>query len=256
MNSCRYRQRAIERELVISEEQALAHILGSVKPLPPRRVPLTRALGKFAAQDVFARIALPVFDNSAMDGYAVIANSCRVGQSQRLVGEQPAGVDRKLRIVAGEAVRVFTGAPIPTGADAVVMQEDVRREGGLVFINAKVELGEFIRRRGCDLSEGQKILSAGERIQPQTLALLASQGLSEIDVGGEVRAAVVTTGDELVPPGQSLQAGQIYESNSILVQALFEKCGVTVASTEHSPDEHSAIEAAFRKGLEHDVLVI
>ena len=114
---------------MISEEQALAHILGSVNPLPSRRVPLIRALGKFVAQDVFARIALPVFDNSAMDGYAVIANSCRVGQSQRLVGEQPAGVDRKLRIVAGEAVRVFTGAPIPTGADAVVMQEDVRREG-------------------------------------------------------------------------------------------------------------------------------
>src|ERR1051325_8900234 len=113
---------------MISEEQALAHILESVKVLPPRRVPLMQALGKFAAQNVFARVALPVFDNSAMDGYAVVARSCQVGHTLRLVGEQPAGVDRKLQVRPGGAVRVFTGAPIPAGADAVVMQEDVRRE--------------------------------------------------------------------------------------------------------------------------------
>jgi molybdopterin molybdotransferase len=241
---------------VISEEQALAHIIQSVNPLPPRRVPLKHALGKFAAKDIFARIALPLFDNSAMDGYAVVASSCQIGQRQSVIGEQPAGVDRGLRIRPGEAIRIFTGAPIPAGADAIVMQEDVRSEDAQIFINAKVEAGEFIRRRGCDLGEGQKILSAGEKIQPQTLALIASQGLGEIEVGGNVRAAIVTTGDELLPPGRSLGPGQIYESNSVLVQALLEKCGVTAASVDHSPDERSAIEATFRKGLEHDLLVI
>ncbi len=114
---------------------------------------------------------------------------------------------------------------MPEGADAVVMQEDVRREGSEIFIDAEVEPGEFVRRRGSDLSEGQKILSAGERIQPQTLALLAAQGLADIDVGGEVRAAIITTGDELIRPGGSLGAGQIYESNSTLLQALCEKWG-------------------------------
>src|SRR5205814_8621041 len=92
-----------------------------------------------------------------------------------------AGVDRKLRIAPGEAVRVFTGAPMPDGADAVVMQEDVRLDGSEIFVNAEVEPGEFVRRRGSDLSEGQKIVEAGERIRPQTLALLAAQGLAEID---------------------------------------------------------------------------
>ena len=191
-----------------------------------------------------------------MDGYAVVAGSCKPGQSQRVIGEQPAGLDRKLRIAAGETVRLFTGAPMPEGADAVVMQEDVRREGPEIFINVEVEPGEFVRRRGSDLSEGQKILSAGERIRPQTLALLAAQGLAEIDVGGEVRAAIVTTGDELVQPGESLSAGQIYESNSTLLRALFDKCGVSIGAVEHCADDAPPLEAALRRGLDHDILVI
>jgi molybdopterin molybdotransferase len=254
-NGCRHRPEAIERLLVITEDEALAHIVASVKPLPSRRVPLAQSRDRFAARDVFARLALPVFDNSAMDGYAVVAGSCR-GQSLRVIGEQPAGVDRKLRITAGEAVRIFTGAPMPEGADAVVMQEDVRREGSEVFVNTEVEPGEFVRRRGSDLSEGQKILSVGERIRPQTMALLAGQGLAEIDVGGDVRAAIITTGDELVPPGGSLETGQIYESNSTLMRALFDKYSVSVAAVEHCADDAPAIEAALRTGLEHDVLVI
>ena len=241
---------------MITEDEALAHILKSVKTLPSRRVPLAQARGRFAGRDLFTQIALPVFDNSAMDGYAVVAGSCRLGESLRVIGEQPAGVDRKLRISAGEAVRVFTGAPIPDGADAVIMQEDVRRDGSAIFINAKVEPGEFIRRRGSDLSEGQKILSFGERIQPQTLALLAAQGIAEVDVGGEVRAAIITTGDELVQPGGSLAAGQIYESNSTLLRALFDKHGVSIAADEHCVDNARSIEAALGRGLEHDVLVI
>ena len=241
---------------MITEEEALAHIIASVKPLPSRRVPLAQAWEQFAARDIFARLALPVFDNSAMDGYAVVAGSCRPGQSQRVIGEQPAGIDRKLRIAAGEAIRIFTGAPMPEGADAVVMQEDVRCDGPEIFINAEVEPGEFIRRRGSDLSEGQKVIEAGERIRPQTLGLLAAQGLAEIDVGGELRAAIITTGDELVRPGGSLGAGQIYESNSTLVRALFDNCGVCIAAVEHCADDALSIEAALRRGLEHDVLVI
>lgn len=241
---------------MITEAEALAHILKRVNPLSSRRVPLGQARERFAAGDIVARLALPVFDNSAMDGYAVVAASCRAGHSQRVVGEQPAGLDRKLRIAPGEAVRIFTGAPMPEGADAVVMQEDVRRDGDEILINAEIETGEFVRRRGSDLSEGQKILSAGERIQPQTLALLAAQGFADIDVGAEVRVAIITTGDELIRPGGALGAGEIYESNSTLLQALCEKWGGSVALVEHCPDEAPSLEAALRRGLAHDVLVI
>src|SRR5438552_8805520 len=113
---------------MITEAEALSHILESVAPLPSKRAPLREAREGFAARDIFGRLALPVFDNSAMDGYAVVASSCQVGQAQRVIGEPPAGVDRKLRIGPREAAHVFTGAPIPEGSDAVIMQEDVRCE--------------------------------------------------------------------------------------------------------------------------------
>jgi molybdopterin molybdotransferase len=241
---------------VITEEQALARILENVGPLPARTVPLIQAREKFVAGEVLARVALPRFDNSAMDGYAVVAAACNDGKGQRLIGEQPAGADRGLRIKPGEAIRVFTGAPVPFGADAVVMQEDVRLEGSQIFVNTPVETGEFIRRRSCDLSEGQKIVEAGTRLRAQHLALLASQGFAEIEVGGELRVAIVSTGDELVAPGGSLSAGQIFDSNSVLLQALVEKCGAIVARVQHCPDDTAAIECAFRDALQFEVLIV
>src|SRR6266436_9759173 len=189
---------------MISEEEARARILDKIKPLPERAVPLAQALGCFAAQGYFARLPLPVFDNSAMDGYAVVASACKKGARLRVTGEQPAGRDRQLRVSPGEAVRIFTGAPIPAGADAIVMQEDTAREGDEIVVNIDVDPGEFIRRRGCDLAEGQKILGRGERIRPTTIALLASQGLADVTVGGQVNAAIVSTGDEIVTSGSKL----------------------------------------------------
>src|SRR5580765_8074604 len=114
---------------MISEEQARTQILEKISPLGERAVSLPRALDCFAAQDYFARLPLPAFDNSAMDGYAVVASSCKRGGRLRVIGEQPAGPDRKLRVSGGEAVRIFTGAALPKGADAIVMQEDVTRHG-------------------------------------------------------------------------------------------------------------------------------
>lgn len=241
---------------MITEEQALARIIENVRPLPARTVPLIQAREKFAATDVLARVALPRFDNSAMDGYAVVAASCSAEKPQQLIGEQPAGKDRGLRIEAGETIRLFTGAPIPSGADAVVMQEDVRAEGSQIFVNTSVEAGEFIRRRGCDLSEGQKIIEPGTRLRAQELALLASQGFAEIAVGGEARVTIVSTGDELVAPGGKLAGGQIFDSNSVLLQALVEKRGATVAQVRHCPDEAGAIEVAFRDALQFEVLIV
>src|SRR5438105_12974842 len=149
---------------MISEEEALERILEAVQPLPARKLSISKSLGCFAAEDYLARLPLPAFDNSAMDGYAVVASSCRKGERLRVTGEQPAGSYRRLRISPGEAVRIFTGAPMPAGADAVVMQEDVTRDGDEIVSNTKVEAGEFIRQRGCDLAEGQRILVKGERI--------------------------------------------------------------------------------------------
>ncbi|MDQ3117847.1 MAG: molybdopterin molybdenumtransferase MoeA, partial [Verrucomicrobiota bacterium] len=156
-----------------SEADALAAVLGKITPLPGQTVALFDSLGRFAAQDLLAQRALPPFDNSSMDGYAVQAAACRPGARLRVIGEQPAGPARDLTIGAGEAIRIFTGAPLPAGADAVVMQEDVKREEESIVVECGVERGEFIRRRGADLAEGQKILARGEPLAAQSMALLA-----------------------------------------------------------------------------------
>jgi molybdopterin molybdotransferase len=241
---------------MITEEEARSRILEKVSPLGERTIPLAGALGRFSARDVAARLPLPMFDNSAMDGYAVVVTSTGKGARLQVIGEQPAGADRQLRISPGEAVRIFTGAPIPAGADAVVMQEDTTREGDEIVVTVDVDPGEFVRRRGCDLAEGQKILAKGDRIDAAMLGLLASQGIVDVVVGGEVSAAVVSTGDELAKPGTKLQPGQIYESNSTLLQALLQKCGAVVKPTETCRDNVEALGRTFRTAIKNEILVV
>ena len=241
---------------MISEEEARAKILEAVRSLPTRRSSILQALDCFAAHDYLARLALPNFDNSAMDGYAVVASACTQGTRLRVMGEQPAGVDQQLRVASGEAIRIFTGAPMPAGADAVVMQEDATRNGVEIVVNVEVNPGDFVRRRGCDLAEGQKFLAKGERIRPATTALLASQGFAEVAVGGEVNVAIISTGDELVKPGEKIEQGQIYESNSVLLQGLAQRCGASVRSVEYCPDDRDALTEALQRGIQHDVLII
>jgi len=241
---------------MISESEARAKILDAVQPLPARKMPIQSALDRFAAEDSFARFSLPMFDNSAMDGYAVIASDCKVGKRLRVVGEQPAGVNRKLRVSNGTTVRIFTGAPMPAGADAVVMQEDVTREGDEIVVNAAVNVDESVRKRGCDLGERQKILSKGERITATKLALLASQGFADVLVGGEVRAAIISTGDELAMPGEKLYPGQIYDSNSVLLQSLLELCGATITSTGRCSDDAGSLQKEFLVAAKNEILIV
>jgi molybdopterin molybdotransferase len=251
---------------MISETDAREKILEAVEPLPARKISILEALDRFAAEDYSARLPLPSFDNSAMDGYAVIASDCsprrirssadKRGARLRVVGEQPAGIDRKLRLSKGEAIRIFTGAPMPKGADAVVMQEDVMRVGDEIVVDVDVGVDEFVRKRGRDLSDGQKILGKGERITPMKLALLASQGLNEISVGGEVCTGIISTGDELAKPGEKLQPGQIYDSNSVLLQSLLQRAGSVVTSIQHCGDEAESLRRAFQDAIKNEILIV
>ena len=157
---------------MIDETEALARIVAQVVPLPGRSVLLSEAIDCFSAADCFAKVALPAFDNSAMDGYALSASDRGKGTQLRVTWEQPAGLDRQLTVRTGETIRVFTGAPLPRGTAAVIMQEDVAREGDAIVLQAEVEEGQFIRRRACDLAEGQVIVKGGQRIRTTTAALL------------------------------------------------------------------------------------
>lgn len=234
----------------------MAAVLAQVPVLPGARRSLIESLGRFSTKEIWAKRALPPFDNSAMDGYAVQAEYCRAGARLRLIGEQPAGAERGLTIGAGEAVRIFTGAPLPAGADAVIMQEDVRRAGGAIVAECDAILGEFIRRQGSDLAEGQKIIARGDRIVSQNVGLLAAQGIAEIDVGASPRIAIVSTGDELARPGETLLPGQIFESNSFMLHALARGASATVTMVEHAPDTLEGLTEILRRGLENDVLIV
>ena len=202
---------------MIEEEDARAQILAAVPSSAAEVVGIDEALGRYVSQDVVARVSIPGFDNSAMDGYAVRAVDAAEGACLNVVGEQPAGGDMGLVLGEGEAIRIFTGAPMPKGADAVVMQEDTEREGDVVKITDAAQPGEFVRRRGGDLCEGQRILAAGDRLTAQRIGLLASQGMGEVAVGRLPQVGILSTGDELIDPGRKLGSGEIYNSNSVML---------------------------------------
>jgi molybdopterin molybdotransferase len=225
---------------MLTESEALAHVLGRITPLPSRRVALPEALDAFAMRPVHAVVPLPGFDNSAMDGYAVRAADTRTQAALRVTGAIAAGGSEEAKLEPGCAIRIFTGAPMPPGADAVIMQEDVSTsdEGAMIRCNEPVEQGENVRLSGCDLCVGQKILEAGDKLTAARLAALASQGLAETEVSAAPRVAILTTGDELIAPGQPLRKGQLFNSNATLLQALVHRyCRSGEVMAHHVPDD-------------------
>jgi molybdopterin molybdotransferase len=241
---------------MLTEQDALSSILAAIRPLDREELDLFDAGGRILAEALVARISLPRFDNSAMDGYAVRAADAVPGAVLRVSGEQPAGPDQGLKVDAGTAVRVYTGAPIPAGADAVIMQEDCDRQGHQVTIKESVAPGEFIRRRGGDLCEGQKIAEIGARLNGSLLGALASQGIDRIQVFRRPAVAILATGSELKRPGEPLGPGEIYETNRVMLQELVRNAGGIPHLFHPVPDQEEEHLRALREAASDDVIVI
>jgi molybdopterin molybdotransferase len=238
---------------VISVDAALHAVLAHARPLDAVALPLAQALGRTLRRDAHADLDSPPFDASAMDGYA--ARRIDLAQPLRLVGESSAGRGFSGTLNPGECVRILTGAPVPAGADCVVKQEDVTRDGETVRV-VRIDSATFIRRRGENRRAGEIIVPAGTRLGPAELAALASAGVAFPEVTRAPRCAHVVTGDELVAPDRAPTGAQIRDSNSTLVAALLAQHGAELAAQRALRDDVDTAAATVAELPPHDVLLI
>lgn len=227
--------------LAIVREVAAAH------RLEVQTMALSRTHGRILAADVHAPLALPPFDNSAMDGYA-LRHADLHGETTalRLVGEQFAGRALDLSVAAGECVRITTGAPMPAGTDAVVIKENARVEGGHVIVPSDTARAANVRRAGEDVFAGDAVLQAGQVLTPARVSLASSLGLASLPVTRRPTVAVFTSGDELVEPGMPLAPGEIYDSNRELLMGLLRADGLEPTAWPRLPDDPKRVEIALR----------
>jgi molybdopterin molybdotransferase len=241
---------------VISVEEALTRLLALVEALPPEQISLADGLGRVLAEDVSARRTQPPFAVSAMDGYAVRADDlARMPVELHIVAEVPAGAGFGGHVGPGEAARIFTGAPMPAGTDTIVIQEDTERLGDRVRVLEGAPRGRYVRREGLDFAEGDALLNSGWQLSARDVGLLAAMNRPWLFVHRRPRIGILSTGDEIVMPGDPIGPHQIVSSNSLALAAIVTACGGIAVSVGNAPDDPEALRriAAATSGV--DLLV-
>ena len=238
---------------LLTLEEAHELLLKAALPLPAETVPIVGARGRVTAEDVHARVDLPPFASSAMDGFAVRAAD--VPGTLQIVGESAAGAPFDGTLEPGCAAAISTGAVVPEDADAVVPIENVVVTDNTAEVSQAVHAGAHIRPRGGDVNAGELVVPAGERLTPGRLAAAAAVGAAELSCARRPRVVVLATGSELVLPGGELRPGEIYETNSLMLHAELAASGAEVAIGPPVSDDEQALREALEQGLAADVLV-
>jgi molybdopterin molybdotransferase len=234
--------------VLIPVNEALERLLQAARPLATQEtVPLAEALGRVLAVAQTAMLDVPAYDNSAMDGYALNSKDLAGSGTVLPLGQTIAAGHPGTSLQPGTVARIFTGAPIPPGANAVVMQENTESSVAGIRILEQPRVGQNIRLRGHDIRCGSTVLEAGRVLQPHDLGLLASLGLSEVAVYRPLTVAILNTGDEVVAPGQPLAAGQLYDSNSFTLAGLLTRLGLRVLKLGIVQDTLAGTEEALRE---------
>jgi molybdopterin molybdotransferase len=238
---------------MISVEEALARLLAPLVPVPPEQVSVADAVGRVLAEDVAARRTQPPFAVSAMDGYAVRADDLgTIPVTLRIVAEIPAGAGFGGRLGPGEAARIFTGAPLPDGSDTIVIQEDTERDGERVEIREGAPRGRYVRRAGLDFAEGEVLLKTPRRLTPRDIGLAAAMNRPWLFVHRRPRIAILSTGDEIVMPGDPIGPHQIVSSNALALSAFVTASGGVPVLVGNAPDDPEALRhiAAAAAGVD------
>ena len=227
-------------------EQALQNMLSQITPVTETvNIAIEQAMNAVLAQNISSPLNVPNHDNSAMDGYAFALESFHQSKTLTLVGRSMAGAPYTGECKLGECVRIMTGAKMPLCCDSVEMQENVQKnDDEITFLNEK-QFGSHVRKAGEDIQLGQKVLAKGHKISAVDIGILASLGISEVCVYRKLTVALIATGDELKLPGQSLNSGDIYESNSFVLRGMLEKLDVEIIDFGVIKDDFDAIKAAF-----------
>ena len=242
---------------MINFEDALARLLaGAASKRETEAVPTDAAAGRILAQGLRSTIDVPPLDNTSMDGYALRCADVPAAGTQLLVAQRIAAGSVGQRLEPGTAARIFTGAPLPAGADAVVMQEVCAVEGDRVTVSHVPKCGEWIRRRGEDIAAGSEVLAAGTRLSAAHVGVAASVGAAQLTVFRRLRVALFSTGDELAMPGEALKPGGIYNSNRYTLRALLEGLGCEVADLGIVPDQRDATRTALRMAAAGNDLIL
>lgn len=222
-------------------DDAITRLLEGAAPKSAERIELHQCAGRVLAEPVKALRTQPPFDASAMDGYAVRAQDATLGAVLKVIGEAPAGKAYRGEVGPGEAVRIFTGAPVPKGGDAIIIQEDVRVSGSSIEVGETARAGRHIRRRGLDFGEGDVLLPAGRVLDPAALSLAAAANHPTLNVVAKPLVAIIATGDELLPPGSTPGPDQIIASNAYGVAATLEAAGAAILDLGIAPDDRAEI---------------
>ncbi|HEX6391395.1 MAG TPA: gephyrin-like molybdotransferase Glp [Solirubrobacteraceae bacterium] len=240
---------------MLSVDEARAAVLAEVRPLAIEKLPLSAALaGRVLAQEVISAAAVPPFDNSAMDGFAVVAGPG--GRELRIVGESRAGAPAGVAVGEHEAIRISTGAELPAGATAVVMVERTQERDGTVVVEETTP-GQNVRRAGEDVAEGATVLRPGTVLGAAALGVAANAGAAQLQVAKRPRVAVITTGDELQPVGTPLGPGEIHDSNGIALATLARQAGADVVVLDHAADDRERTTTLLGDALgQADVLLV
>jgi molybdopterin molybdotransferase len=241
---------------LLSVDEALAQLLAGAKPVSEvEQVPTMQAAGRVLAKAQTSTMDVPPMDNSAMDGYAVRLADLSSGKTLKVAQRIPAGSVGK-PLEAGTAARIFTGAPIPSGADAVVMQENCSVAGDVLSLNNSPSKGEWIRLTGSDIRKGGQVLAAGKRLLPQDTGLAASVGIGSLPVYRKLKLGLFFTGDELLMPGEPLAPGRIYNSNRFTLNGLADAFGCEVRDYGIVPDDLARTREVLRQAAAENDLIV